>query len=853
MQTLWSRAAQAQSSCRCRICLHSTNAIIRRSTTAAPKRKVTAADIFTACYTTILGTAAIIDARRKNERRRELDGELDRARASLKKLVVHGPPSSLEKGNGATDSGAATPKLSTFITSRRGNEAIQPFLEELRSLCNITYRPLAHQSWMQDQIDWTNIEAAVAAEEQDPNAMLREPQTHDHLTSTTTTVLDLVDELVRKSQTHKSCRLEDKTQISGHADDGILKEVEDLRRGHEFPSYQFPSADPSYSAHVRNLLNESIRRIFNQAVTTREIVGRICYNLLTAGVPPTIHTYNTLIAGFNRIQRPDLAQAVINSYLDKSAWPATDQTVICLLNHYRGPGGREGMRDAVQRMRGAREDGLHLATLQWGLYNWDCLNSKQRRAFQRRASKRAGWVEKANRNDATFDCLIRGWLYHEEIGIAYMTFVACLQKGASIPVYTLQELFRGCLITADFSSARKLLVGIVKNFEYFKWYLAEIIENNTTAVAREILQSLHQILTFCWLPMGEIFGQTYQTYAAAASSLKASIKRVDLQLEVQETARLPSLISDALSSSESLLNRVELAISSLDIAKLRRRTSPVSEMTYARLARLVSIERRYVDLEERTQHLAAAFNAAIISVKTGYDIDTKSILLSKRLASRAWQDRIFALRSALNQINVWHGSLTTEDVASQLFRRIPNQVLVQQLEETGNWESLSIHTLVSLFGENAAFPQAGREDACDSPHQQLEQQIQAAEDSTRALLFTHVPGHRLKRAMYHYRGYYEIPLEKLAGYLEKRYHSPAFREAILEYDQSITTCNATKPLQPRLEEAASSDHPTVFEEDDLMSDSKKARIHSWRRVYEHGEHQPLPMLREEGLQHAALG
>jgi hypothetical protein len=434
-----------------------------------------------------------------------------------------------------------------------------------------------------------------------------------------------------------------------------------------------------------------------------------------------------------------------------------------------------------------------------------------------------------------------------------MTFVAGLQKGAFIPVNTLQDLFRGCLVTANFSNARKLLVGIIKNYENFKWYLTEIIENNTTAIVREILQSLHQIVNICWLPFGEIFGQTYQTYAAAASSLKATIKRVDLQLEVQQTARVSSSISDALSSGESLLSRLELAISSLDTAKLSRQTSPVSEMAYARLARLVSLERRYVDLEGETQHLTAAFNAAIITVKTGYDIDTGSVLLSESLVSRASQDRRVALRCALNQLNVWQDSLTAGDVASQLFQRIPNQTLVRQLEETDNWKSLNIQTLVSLFSKDAAFPRAGRNEAYDSRHQKLEEQIQAVEDATRALVFTHVPGHRLKRAMYHYGGYYEIPLEKLVGYLQERYHSRAFREATLEHDKVITTCIDTKSLQSGPEEAASSDDPTVLEQGDLTLNTNNAPIYSWRRVYRHGEDQPLPILREEGLQHAALG
>ncbi|KAI1129870.1 hypothetical protein F5Y10DRAFT_237449 [Nemania abortiva] len=824
MQTLWSRAAQAPASCRCRICLHSTNALTRRSTSAASRRKLTVADLFTACYTTILGTAAIIDARRKNERRQALDGELDRARASLKQLAAPGPQSSQGGENGAPVWGTFAPaRLPTHVSRQPGSEVVRPLLEELKSLCDMTYRPLAPTSWIRDQIDWADIEASVAFEEQDHNASRRWPRTYNEMADMTATVVDLVDELLRRTRTYPSRRLQDALNVPDHVEEAILTELEHFRNGHDIPGYQFVHIDPSYSERVRTRLNESIRRIFNQAVTTPQTVARICFNLFTAGVPPSIHTYNTMIAGFNRIQRPDLAQAVINSYLDRTRWSATKQTVLCLLNHYRGPGGREGLREIVQRMRGAVEDGLHSV------------------------SPCTGRVRKKLRVGATFDHLIRGWLYHEDVGIACMTFVACLREGASIPISTLHELFRSLLATANFQSARKLLVGIVRNFENFKWYLTSVIGNNTIAVVRKLLQSLDQVIDIGWLPLGEIYGQTHQAYAKATISLKLIISRLDAQLEVQEMAQLLPLLSATLNPSESLLTRLELAISGLDKAKLNRRTPPVLQKAYVEMARIISIERRCNDLEEKTRHLVAALKAGIIYVKTGYDLDPGSLLLSDHIASQVFQDQRLALRIALSHIDVFN-DLTREDITSQLFQQIPNQDMILQLEETGHQQKLDRRVLASFFGPNAVCPPACEEQVLSHSHQELEQRAQATEDSIRALLFTHLSFRKQRQAIHYHRGYYRIPLRSLVGYIYRSANNHWQRDVVPTTSgfNDYTAYGTPKSLpQMMAEEVASLDHPTPLKTEGLVLATEEGLLEI-RRKASHDEEGPP-------LQHASLG
>ncbi|KAI0441050.1 hypothetical protein F4803DRAFT_524789 [Xylaria telfairii] len=827
MQALLSRAAQAQSSCRCRVCQHSTNALARRSTTAAPRRRITAADLFTACYTTILGTATVIDARRKNERRRKLDTELDHARASLHQLVVASPQTAVDGDHGVLDREAsATSQLVREITAHAANDPARTLREELQSLCNIAYRPVARPSWMPDQFDWDSVEAAVAAEEQDPNTALREPQTDHHLAEAMTTTLNLVNELLRRTETCPGQQPQNQADIPDHAGDRILQELDDLKNGRDFPSYQSPAADPSYTTRIRALLNESIRLIFMQAVTPRELVGRICYNLLTVGVPPAIHTYNNLIIGFSRMQREDLAEAVIDSYLRETNWPATDQTVVCLLAHYRRPGGQEGMFEAVRRIWGTRVDRLQLASLHRDLRMRDLRNPRHPTSKRKYPLQRGRGTLLVKRNDATFDHLIRGWLYHGEIDFACMSFVACLRNGSSIPIYTLQELFRGCLATADFANARKLVTGIIRNFQEFQQYLLAIVHHNATTAVQELLQSLCQIINICWLPFGEIFGETYQTYASATVPLKGMIRQLDVQLGMKEAAQLTTLLSDTLSSDESLLSRLELAISSLDKAKLVRPAAAIYEDVHTRVARVISIDKRYRDLEERTRHLDAAYNAVIISIRTGYDIDPRSLLLSDRvgLNHRPTQDTRLALRRALSQVKVHDDLLTLEDVASQLFRLIPNENLIRQLEANGNWKRLSMPVLVSFFGEDAVSRRGvdRKQEQFNALYEQLQAQIREARDYLRALVFTYVSTEIQSRSMAHYGNYYNIPLWRLRSHLhtELKYELSSVLRGSRRRDRPFHPHKRKALLQSGLKKLAIQDGVMPFKADVSMSDTK---------------------------------
>lgn len=757
MHSFWSRAAQAQSSCRCRICLHTGHSIVRRSTNAASRRKITAADIFTACYTTILGTAAIIDAQRKDVRKKELDERLERARAALGNPGVHEAPGQEGRGSNHPDAGT------TNILRAHNLGPTNGLLQELGAMCEITRRPLPRPSWMQTQLEWAQIEAAIALEERDPAYELREPRSAHQLERMTATVLDLVNQLIWRSQTGESLRSQDNVEMKGidaSAADIILEELRELPTLH-YPSYHYPSEDVSGTARSRSLLAESIRRIFNQAASSKEIVAKICYNIITSSAPPSIHIYNILIAGFNRIRRPDLAQAVVDSYIYNTPWPATQQTMACLLNHYRGTNNVEGLRDINLRMRGVKDTGLHFRII-----NKDAIHSHDLLAWARQncALRSRTFVARAYRGDDVFNSLVKAWLYCGELDNAARAFVACLRNGSSVPIQTFRELLTACLTTFHYSAARRLARGFVKNIQKFATLLKKFIHHETIATSRLVVLSLSHLLKICWLPSKDIITPVAKDYDQTLEQLESTLSRVGLVLELQETANLCITLLKEINSSDSLIRRLDSAIATLDSTRRSREKAAGLFVNFVRLATVLGIDRKYHGLETAMKTTTALVKVAILKIKTGYDLDPSGILTSKKFTSFYQQTRYNSLLNALQSIEIYQGPMAQEDIRLQLFRHLPDPVLARKLEESGAADNLTIRALVTLYSPKPTVNPGPRYSDYSMTIRQLEQELADAGLAIRATLFAHLGSYMQGRLGFKYPYLHTIPIEKLVEY-----------------------------------------------------------------------------------------
>ncbi|MCJ1246440.1 hypothetical protein MMC30_003647 [Trapelia coarctata] len=85
MQTVWSRATQLRSTCRCPSCISAPTATVtRRCTTGTLPKRIRFGDVFTVFYSSVLATAAVADAEWKDAKRRDLDVAIEKATEDLK-------------------------------------------------------------------------------------------------------------------------------------------------------------------------------------------------------------------------------------------------------------------------------------------------------------------------------------------------------------------------------------------------------------------------------------------------------------------------------------------------------------------------------------------------------------------------------------------------------------------------------------------------------------------------------------------------------------------------------------------------------------------------------------------------
>ncbi|KAL2044239.1 hypothetical protein N7G274_002944 [Stereocaulon virgatum] len=86
MQTVWSRVAQAQSICNCSSCISATNALSRRVTTFTSRRRIRVGNVFTVLSSSVAATAALVDSRKKDSRRKHWDRIISKARAEVEEV-----------------------------------------------------------------------------------------------------------------------------------------------------------------------------------------------------------------------------------------------------------------------------------------------------------------------------------------------------------------------------------------------------------------------------------------------------------------------------------------------------------------------------------------------------------------------------------------------------------------------------------------------------------------------------------------------------------------------------------------------------------------------------------------------
>jgi hypothetical protein len=626
MQVLWSRASQTRSSCRCSACLHAASAVARRTTTAASRRRLKIGDLFTACYSTILGTAAFADAKAKEERRKQWDQAIADAKAGSPVDL----PERIERTIPGESQEYGLPSVVRMISYAPKLEMLSAQYDDLQvTLDQHLKQSLETTPGMPSLSALPELEGDCE-DEVDPDFPPREPITRLHVDRIEAMVSKLVTRLLARSR-DLSTLVEpsvSKTDIPQQLKE-ISTRLQSLRGiDTRLPSYTFHS--PRQALQERRRLDNTLEALFKQTAPDSSnieiILAKICYNLLVSSSPPSIHTYDILIRSLTRLRLHDLAQVVVDSFLFDSKFMPTSATVQLLLKHYSLQKDAAGFRDVVNRMRAVDGDlrikkrtidSLHKPTVQ----KW---------ALTRKVLHKNGYLrEKVTRDPDIFDCLINGFLELDRLRSAVRYLQAALREGMQLSSRTLCRIALACTKGLDCEAGLLVLRALLGQWEGDS--ISTIVYSGPARLA------MHRLFSLCGI----------DTSPESTRPLPYNISRLTV-VKLQRHM--------AIASAEEKLDRFSARLSSVESALVQfkngfggSRVKYISEALSvfhkaSEFERVQSLRKKEYDdkdalfkdanMRDKNEWLAAQYSQLTRKWKRQYDTVTE------RCPDLCWADRI---------------------------------------------------------------------------------------------------------------------------------------------------------------------------------------------------------------------
>ncbi|KAM0559440.1 hypothetical protein ACHAPJ_004470 [Fusarium lateritium] len=461
MQTLWSRAGQAHR-CGCRACETVVSNIGRRVTTAARPRKVTFAEIFTACYSSVFATAAVVDAVRKEDRRQELDRQLEETRRELAHLQLLREKHQAAAAIDPVQDELTLGQMDHLWKALKDIHTNRPYMKEIDK--PVTIRVSEFLKRLQadhyecpdeatmDVLRRTNyerLEQAIMREENDQTLPHRGPMKANQHHNDERTVVHLVKQLLERAEAH------DKSKSPCPS----FNEALDLANN-KHSNYLWGLADPDRMRMNRCNLNQHLRQTIDLTdLSLKEKVGRVCYNLLVSAYSADMHTYNTLIVAFDKHGLKNLSEPVVNSFYYYRRLQPTPSTFVAILNHYKNSGNHGRFLRALACLTGLDAE-TGAKTKRRPVDEKTEKRDKGKRNKIKTWTQTGDWVWKhASLDRALVESVIEGLLRFKLFDQAANFFVTCMKAKVVLGTEVIRQLFDECIVALDWKAAVRLIQG----------------------------------------------------------------------------------------------------------------------------------------------------------------------------------------------------------------------------------------------------------------------------------------------------------------------------------------------------------------------------------------------------------
>ncbi|KAL7933451.1 hypothetical protein V8C35DRAFT_304438 [Trichoderma chlorosporum] len=461
MQTILSRAGKAPRS-GCKACTSAIETLGKRPVSA--RRKPTFAELFTACYSSVFATAALVDAVRKDDRRKELDRQLDEVRKELADLQDG-------RQRPSSDDDSKSPELSlrqmdALWQSLKKIYNSRPYMKEIHQPATISASDLVealkreHYGSSSDplhnskrQMNYDRLEGAIMQEESVKGRYYREPQNQAQLLRESLSTEALVRKLLDRTR-----------YLSENQSSPSIQKARNLLENGS-PGFTFRSIDSAKARNNTILLNKRLRALATASnLGMKEKVGRICYNLLVSSHPPDIHTYNTLIVAFNKSGHHSFAEALVASFFQYRLLQPTPSTFIAILNHYQCTNNHGRFLRALACITGlddrtgAKVRRRHVSDIEENpnLLPW-ALDSRRR-------TLTGDWIwDHLPLSQPLVEEIIGGLLHFKLFDQAAAFFISCMQSGVNLSLDSVKHFLDECINALDWKAAVRLTSSFARS------------------------------------------------------------------------------------------------------------------------------------------------------------------------------------------------------------------------------------------------------------------------------------------------------------------------------------------------------------------------------------------------------
>ena len=496
MQTLWARAAQVRSTCRCSLCASPANALARRVTGVPVKRGIRQGDVFLVFSSTLAFEATVIDSVRKDARSKQWDKVIVEGREQVEAVdadhekriqaLLDSAEGRVVQGDGQKQHTRkkSAPRIrldwnwqglfswATRVDELRSATGFEdwkgPPLSLLTTLKATELRELLSDKRILRHFYGGPDCANLAAEPYKPHVSTKKLRTlewsitklvlrilwafcgqnsykfltripTDHLTH----IVPMEDGLsFYHSWNMKLLQANGKLgELFSHIEDS---DVYDRFERPDMPRYDAESTTYEDGwIHLNTTLHAMLQEMKDEEKLDSPM-AQLCQHLLLSRTPPNIHTYNLLLVRFCQLEETPLVHIVLESMWESHIRP-NEITHATVLRFFTVTGNKAEFSLYVKRMRGL-QGGLALADPNKPL---SPLLKSRVHLFGERLHRIA---EKARMNQEVYSALIVGLLRFFDPEDAMYWYRAMINEGWRPTAEVLTAILRTSCVRNDWSA-----------------------------------------------------------------------------------------------------------------------------------------------------------------------------------------------------------------------------------------------------------------------------------------------------------------------------------------------------------------------------------------------------------------